>query len=331
MKKAVPDITILMSTYNRRKYLPTVLKDLQAQTLSNWNLIIVNDGGDDVEDVVAEFADTRIEYHNRQHAGKAAQLNYALNLVESKYVGYLDDDDRVMPEHYKLLFTAAETNKAEFVYSDVQPVVLNYEDDSIVTKWPVNGKDIEWQDIRLHNEINHSTILHTKSLAEKVGGYDERMQVLIDFDYIKRLASYVKPFHVHATTYQWNIRQDSCGQIKTISGLWERDPEAAGKSLIAFFEKDPASLTICYQEHEKIKHLKQQGVNIEAVHSRNIQLEKQYAATLRQQADQKRLLAELQAASSAKSKKYLRVIRLLFWLNMAFMLILLILVLNIFW
>lgn len=255
MTKKNPDITILMSTYNRRKYLPSVLKDMQAQTLSNWKLIIVNDGGDNVEDIVAAANDARIEYYDRPHLGKAAQLNYAMELVESKYIGYLDDDDKVMPEHYDLLFKAAETNKADFVYSNVQPVVLNFEDDSVMNTLPVSDNDIKWEDIRLHNQINHSTILHTKALAEKVGKYDERMQVLIDFDYIKRLASVVKPLHVHATTYQWNLRQDDNGRILSISGLWERNSEMAGRSLLAFFEKDPESLAICYLQHGEIKKI----------------------------------------------------------------------------
>ena len=312
MEKKLPDITILMSTYNRQKYLPIVLKDLQEQTLSNWKLIVVNDGGDDVQDIVAGFSDSRMEYHNRQHAGKAAQLNYALNLVESKYIGYLDDDDRVMPNHYEQLYSAAEKNGAEFIYSNVQPVVRNYNDDSIVEEWPVNDEDIEWSDIRLHNKINHSTILHTKSLAEKVGGYDERMKVLIDFDYIKRLASFAKPIHVHAATYQWNLRQDKFGRIQTISGLWEREPEEAGRSLMAFFEKDLASLAICYQEHAQIKGLRQQVINLEAERSRSM-LSKQFA-------DMQRQMNELQAVSYAKGRKHLRIIRLLLWLDMAIIL-----------
>ena len=326
MKKGTPDITILMSTYNRRKYLPSVLKDMQAQTLSNWKLIIVNDGGDDVQDIVAGFSDSRMEYQNRQHAGKAAQLNYALSLVESKYIGYLDDDDRVMPQHYELLYNAAETNKAEFVYSNVKSVVLNYNNDSVIEEWPVNDEDIEWSDIRLHNKINHSTILHTKSLAEKVGGYDERMKVLIDFDYIKRLASLVKPFHVHATTYQWNLREDASGRVQSISGLWKRKPEEAGRSLLAFFEKDPASLAICYQEHAQINELRQQVMNLDLERSRSMPLSEQLNKQL---ADMQCQMNELQTTFYAKGRKHLRVIRLLFWLCIVLIILVVILAWNI--
>ena len=315
MNKRNPDITILMSTYNRRKYLPIALRDLQAQTFSNWKLIIVNDGGDDVEGVVTEIADSRVEYHTRRHEGKAAQLNFALDLVESKYIGYLDDDDRVMPEHYELLYKAAEENGADFVYSNVKPVVINCEDDSVISEMPVNDNDIEWEDIRLHNQINHSTILHTKALAEIVGKYDERMKVLIDFDYIKRLASFAKPIHVHAATYQWNLRQDKFGRIQTISGLWKREPEESGRSLIAFFEKDPASLAMCYQEHAQIKGLRQQVINLEAERSRSMPLSKQLA-------DMQRQMNELRAVSYVKGRKHLRIIRLLLWLDMAIILFL---------
>ena len=298
-----------MSTYNRRKYLPSVLKDLQAQTLSNWKLIIINDGGDDVEDIVAGFSDARIEYYDRQHKGKAAQLNYAMSLVESKYIGYLDDDDRMMSNHYELLYRAAEANGADFVYSNVKPVVLNFEDDSIIAEMPVNDKDIKWEDIRLHNQINHSTILHTKVLAEKVGLYDERMKVLIDFDYIKRLASLSKPIHVHATTYQWNLRQDKSGQIQTISGLWEREPEVSAQSLMAFFEKDPISLVICYQEHGNIIGLKQQ---IEALNSRLSQQQVLYQNMMQIRDDLLKCLQQTRSEKEEeqrKKRKYLTLLR----------------------
>lgn len=321
MKQDVPDITILMSTYNRRQYLPFVLKDLQEQTFSNWKLIVVNDGGEDVKDIIDELDDPRIVYYSRQHEGKAAQLNFALDLVESKYIGYLDDDDRMLPEHFGKLFVAAEENQSDFVYSDAQPILRDSTNNSVIGEWPVNEKDIEWEDIRIHNAINHSTILHTKALAERVGRYDERMKVLIDFDYIKRMARLVKPYHVHAVTYMWNIRQDDKGKIQSISGRWNRDPVSAGKSLIAFFEKDPASLSICYIEHDRLKEIKQLEAEVQSARVQNIRLKEQLDAKLEE-------IAHLQAVSESKGKKHLRAIRALLWLSIALTLLLIILILN---
>lgn len=235
-------LTIIMSTYNRRAFLPTALRSLVAQTFRDWRLLVVNDGGEDVSDVIAACCDSRIEYFNRPHLGKAAQLNFALGLVTSKYIGYMDDDDVALPEHFRCLCEAAEATGREYVYSNVQPVVINF--DGTEEFLPVNDIDVTWKDIRISNAINHSTILHTKRLADEVGQYDERMRVLIDHDYIKRLAAKTEPFHVHVATYRWNLRKDAAGNINSISGLWTSDPLAAGRSLLAFFEKDPESLTI---------------------------------------------------------------------------------------
>lgn len=321
MDKKLPDITILMSTYNRRKYLPLVLKDLQGQTLSNWRLIVVNDGGEEVEDIVLSLLDARMEYYTRCHAGKAAQLNYAMQLVESKYIGYLDDDDRVMPNHYELLYNAAESTGAEFVYSNVQPVVLNSKDDTVIEEWPVNDEDTEWNDIRLYNKINHSTILHTKSLAEKVGAYDERMQVLIDFDYIKRLAFLEKPLHVHATTYRWNLRQNEEGKVESISGLWEKEPDVTGRSLLAFFEKDPASLSRCYRENLEMPVIRQRLRSLELEQDGKMQLLQHQQQQMLEL--QNRLTSE-RAANSAKSQKHLLFIRMLMWLNIVLIILLIV-------
>lgn len=244
-------LTIIMSTYNRRAFLPTAIRSLLAQTFRDWRLLIVNDGGEDVSDLIATYADPRIEYFNRPHLGKAAQLNFALGLVTSKYIGYMDDDDVALPEHFRCLYEAAEATGREFVYTNVQPVVLN--PDGTEELWPVNDTDVTWKDIRIDNSISHSTVLHTKRLAEEVGPYDERMRVLIDHDYIKRLAAKVEPFHVHVATYRWNLRKDAEGNINSISGLWTSDPLAAGRSLLAFFEKDPESLTIFRLARSQLK------------------------------------------------------------------------------
>ncbi|MBQ0074889.1 MAG: glycosyltransferase [Prevotella sp.] len=321
MATVTPDITILMSTYNRRKYLPSMLKDLQAQTFTNWRLIVVNDGGDDVEDIVKSFNDDRMEYYNRPHLGKPAQLNFALRMVESKYIGYLDDDDNVLPEHFSLLYEAAEKNNADFVYTNAQIVTLDKEE-QVTQIWPVDDSDAEWTDIRIHNKINHSTILHTKSLADKIGEYDERMRILIDFDYIKRLAAVAKPIHIHTVTYRWYLRQDNNGQYRSISGLWEKDPEAAGRSLIAFFEKDPEALSISYLQNFQIAPLQQECEShkqqvqeltkrIEEANNHCSDLERNLAnLQSNYEQDQKAFIAEIHKLQDKKTK-HLKIIRLL--------------------
>lgn len=241
------EITIILSTYNRRALLPMALKSIVAQTFSAWRLLVINDGGEDVGDVVASFNDARMEYYNRPHLGKAAQMNYALDLVQSKYIVYMDDDDEALPHHLQTLYAAAEENNVEFAYSNLRQIILTSDGKQISESVLGEGCDVKFEDIRLYNQINHAVIIHTKALAERVGKYDERMRILIDYDYIRRLAKVVPPFHINEITYVHYLRT-KVGEddFSSISGLWHSDPVACGRSILAMFERDPEAIANIY-------------------------------------------------------------------------------------
>lgn len=242
------EITVILPTFNRRDVLPRALDCLMRQTFRDWRLLVVNDGGDDVADLIAACGDSRLEYHDRPHLGKAAQLNYALGLVTSKYVAYMDDDDTVFPEHLEKLHAAAERMGADFVYSDTYETVVGA-DGKVISRKTGNRLDATFENIRLFNAVNHKQILHTKALSDRVGGYDEEMRILIDFDYIKRLLKVSeRPFHVREVTGEHFLKEGAGGRYASISGLWKRDPEAAGRSLLRFFGKDPAALARLYRQ-----------------------------------------------------------------------------------
>lgn len=243
-----PAVTVILPTFNRRAFLPAAIRSVFDQTFRNWRLLVVNDGGEDVSDVIASFGDPRIEGHDRPHLGKAAALNYGLGLVRSKYVAYMDDDDLVYPDHLAELVALAEREKAEFVFSDTWAIWVDPNGTEIRRKVE-NEDDISFDDIRLFNRINHKQILHTKRLADEVGPYDERLRILIDYDYIRRLARLAPPVHLHKTTGEHFLRQasDQAEEFSSITGLWVSDPETCGRSVAAVFEKDPAALADLYR------------------------------------------------------------------------------------
>lgn len=240
-------IDVILPTYNRRAFLPKAIESIRAQTFRDWRLLVVNDGGEDVADIVSGFGDPRLVHFDRPHAGKAAQLNFALDQVTADYVAYMDDDDEVFPEHLEKLLSAARDHNADFVYSDTYLTLLDRNGD-VIKRGPENTLDAPYEEIRIFNRVNHKQILHTRVLGEKVGRYDETMRVLIDFDYIKRLAkAAVRPFHLREITGEHFLRQDPIsGSWASITGLWTSDPPVVGESLLALFRKDPAALTALY-------------------------------------------------------------------------------------
>lgn len=248
-------IDIILPTFNRRAFLPRAIECVREQTFRDWRLLIVNDGGEDVSDLINACHDERIVYFNRPHGGKAAQLNFALTQVTAPYITYMDDDDDVFPNHLERLMATVRETGADLVYSDTYLTTLDA-DGKVIHRTTENTLDAPWEEIRLYNRINHKQLLHKAELASEIGGYDEEMRILIDFDGIKRLVKAAKkPVHLKEVTGDHFQRMNpKTGEIQSISGLWQSDPAAAGRSLIRFFSKDPEALARLYRSHAVLEH-----------------------------------------------------------------------------
>lgn len=224
-----PLVDILMPTYNGRKYIRHAIKSILDQTYQNWNLVVVNDGGEDIKDLIDEFDDDRIKYIVTEHKGKAHALNVGITNSNGELIGYLDDDDILYPIHLEILIKAASEGKKDFVYSDWYEVSLDEDDREIGREFEFRQNVTPWMLIR-QNYINHKCILHTRSLLEKAGMYDEELDVIIDWDMIRRLAFLSKPYHVWGVTSE-RLRYYNKGVIENrITGMWVRSPDKARRS-----------------------------------------------------------------------------------------------------
>src|SRR5215208_4859835 len=91
-------ISIVLPTFNRRALLQEVVSSIQAQTWTNWQLIVIDDGSTDgTRDHLP--VDNRIEVVARPHTGNVAALrNVGLARARGTLIAFQDSDDRWMPE-----------------------------------------------------------------------------------------------------------------------------------------------------------------------------------------------------------------------------------------
>ena len=95
-----PLVSVLLTTYNRSSYLVHAIESIKNQTLSDWELIIVDDGSsDDTFEVASRYAksDKRIQAVTQNNSGLATALNTGLALAKGQYVTRQDDDDLCHP------------------------------------------------------------------------------------------------------------------------------------------------------------------------------------------------------------------------------------------
>jgi glycosyltransferase involved in cell wall biosynthesis len=99
-------VSVIMPTYRQASFLPRALGGLLAQTVRNWELLIVDDGSpDETPDVARRFlGDPRVRYHRLPgNQGLGAALNVGLGLTTAPVISYLPSDDLYEPRHLETL------------------------------------------------------------------------------------------------------------------------------------------------------------------------------------------------------------------------------------
>jgi glycosyltransferase involved in cell wall biosynthesis len=97
---ALPKVSIITPAYNASRYLAETIESVLAQTMTDFEMIIVDDGSTDATATIAQdFADrdSRIMLIRRQNAGISASRNLAIQAARGEYIALLDSDDRWMP------------------------------------------------------------------------------------------------------------------------------------------------------------------------------------------------------------------------------------------
>lgn len=115
MNTSAPLVSVLMPTFDQAAFLRRAIDSLLAQTLSDWELIIVDDGSPDATPAVVQpyLTDTRIHYIRlERNQGLGAALNIGLQQARGILIAYLPSDDVLYAEHLRslshLLLTQAD-------------------------------------------------------------------------------------------------------------------------------------------------------------------------------------------------------------------------------
>jgi len=97
-----PEISVLLCTYNRDKYLSNCINSVINQTFKNWELIVVDDGSQDntfeiVNPYLQKINNIRYVKHQNRKLGYAK--NVGIQASFGKYITFIDSDDAYNPNH----------------------------------------------------------------------------------------------------------------------------------------------------------------------------------------------------------------------------------------
>lgn len=206
-----PKVTVLISTYNRPQYLAEAIESVVNQTFQNWELIVLNDGGVDVAEVVDKFADPRVIYvPDTENKGAARRFNQGLALARGDYVTYLGDDDTFYPNHVEVLSKALDEHpEVALAYSDLyaaSSIADRRTGKRYILDKRVNVSRGFNREFMFHyNHVLHVSLMHRLEAAKRVGGFDESVKVLIEWSLNRRLAFLYDFLHVEVPTGEYHM------------------------------------------------------------------------------------------------------------------------------
>lgn len=117
----MPLVSIVVPVYKVEKYLERCINSLISQTLSDVEIILVDDGSPDNCPALCEkwaSKDERIKVVHKQNGGLSSARNAGMAIATGKYIGFVDSDDDVEPDMYEKMFSAAEQHQVDFVMTD---------------------------------------------------------------------------------------------------------------------------------------------------------------------------------------------------------------------
>lgn len=125
------EISIVVAVYNVEKYIDKCIKSIINQSFNNFELIIVDDGSTDksgkICDIYAE-KDSRIRVIHEKNQGLSMARNNGLYTAKGKYISFIDGDDFIHKDMYKVLYENIINEAADIALCNFEPVIEDDED-----------------------------------------------------------------------------------------------------------------------------------------------------------------------------------------------------------
>ncbi len=163
-----PLVTVVMPAYNAARYIEESIRSVQSQTVTDWELIVVDDcSADDTCGLVEALAaeDPRIRLvKNEENSGVARTRNRAMDMAQGSFVAFLDSDDIWYSEKLEKQLDVLQGKNADLCYASYR--LVKAEDKAPIRNYRV-PEDTSFEDMLGQNRIGCSTVLMTRELADR--------------------------------------------------------------------------------------------------------------------------------------------------------------------
>lgn len=210
-----PLVSVLMAVYNSERYVAQAVESILSQTLSNFELIIIDDGSTDrSRSILQTYAaqDQRIRLISRKNRGIPQTRNELLAQATAELIAVMDSDDIALPERLQ--------RQVEFMQQHPEVVCLGSAFELIDAQGrlltclpvPLTDDEIQQQALAGHASIFQPCAMMRRAAVEQVGGYDETMPQAEDLDLWLRLGEIGKLANLSQPLVQYRLHANSVSE-----------------------------------------------------------------------------------------------------------------------
>jgi glycosyltransferase involved in cell wall biosynthesis len=182
--------SVVIPAYNRAASISKAIDSVFAQSLSDFEVVIVDDGSkDETASIVKRYNDGRIKYVYQDNAGGSSARNTGVNHSQGQYIAFLDSDDIFLPHH--LESALVELEKADNICVFTQ-VIVERDDELTFLKPPRGPKpDEHFCEYLMNNRgfVQTSTLVVPRQIACQVR-FDTNISAGQDKDFAIKLTNF---------------------------------------------------------------------------------------------------------------------------------------------
>lgn len=188
-----PTVSVLMPVYNGARFVVEAVRSVQAQTVKDWELLVVDDAStDDSMTRLRELSenDSRVKIICRSHnsGSPATPRNDALSRAEGEYIALLDQDDVWLPRKLEIQLRMLAADGAGLVYSDANIRYPDGNERSYAAEWGPQHEGVVAESLLRGNFIPALTAMMPRAVAKSTGLFDRNLPGVDDYDYWLRIA-----------------------------------------------------------------------------------------------------------------------------------------------
>ena len=185
-----PQVTIMMTTYNRGEYITAAIDSVLQQTYQDWELLVLDDAStDNTKGLILRYSnDPRVVYvPSSTNLGITKNRNRGFILAKGKYIAVLDSDDLwIDPDKLTKQVQFLETNPDYVIVGSNVKVINNAGANIGNFIYATEDAEIRRR-LLLRNQFTHSSLLLRSDAFNQFAPYDNSLPIWEDYELVLRL------------------------------------------------------------------------------------------------------------------------------------------------